>query len=759
MSEQRFGIFGKDVTRYIPPELRPFAKFAHEMNPVVGFQRAGQALKEGDYGDAALETGILAAAPVAYFGKTLIKPSVTAGIDALKEMFLLGAADEVAKKAPVKKGVSRRDVLAGMGAAVLAPPVAKGIGDLIPATGAAKVAKVGLKGPIGSAAAKANKLRDLYFGTEKALKGKGNPVDQLEQALKQGEEMDAVTLSMNKELSDIVKGKNYDDFMKLKDEELIALGEIQQDITHVMRTGSTPKDVIYSGAPLRDKNVSEAISKAIDDRGLRGKVTDLSRARMFESLAAKREARKRAGFIGEGAIDLPSSIVPKMFPSEKIIKNMVPTGPKSPSLFPTEAKKGRQLLIVSCGSDKCPDVGNMKALDRYLGPVFSSIRKAGVPPNVDVAILSAKHGLIRSDTPIKKYDQLMTDEVRDKFFNNPEEMGKILNTMQGYDNVVVQGGENYRQVIAKAAGDLPYKEFRGGIGEQRSQVGKYLAEEGRRGYFRAEEGFKKPKDTANLFHFTLSKSNKPIEEFSMDVLEKTRKKSGEDLDMFYTTGDDNVDLLGLHVGSPSEASGRGSNLSQVYRQRLEYAKKKFPEKIETKTIRDGEQTVSKVKGDPYDDFEGLEGGTTYGLEVDVSKPFLKPNSDDGVWSEGELSVFVQNKKNRDKLNKVEVEKGIHSKEYEEVNSQEIAKIRQDLAKEGYTNIPYVYGGGFSPEKVRGDNIKQILLIDRPNKEKIILSQTDGKPMAKGGIAGLSDVARDMFKGPKGIGTYESFMVG
>ena len=31
--------------------------------------------------------------------------------------------------------------------------------------------------------------------------------------------------------------------------------------------------------------------------------------------------------------------------------------------------------------------------------------------------------------------------------------------------------------------------------------------------------------------------------------------------------------------------------------------------------------------------------------------------------------------------------------------------------------------------------------------------------AKGGIAGLSDQARDMFKGPKGIGAYESFMVG
>ena len=31
--------------------------------------------------------------------------------------------------------------------------------------------------------------------------------------------------------------------------------------------------------------------------------------------------------------------------------------------------------------------------------------------------------------------------------------------------------------------------------------------------------------------------------------------------------------------------------------------------------------------------------------------------------------------------------------------------------------------------------------------------------ADGGVAGLSDQARDMFKGPKGIGSYESFMVG
>jgi len=92
--------------------------------------------------------------------------------------------------------------------------------------------------------------------------------------------------------------------------------------------------------------------------------------------------------------------------------------------------------------------------------------------------LSAKHGLIRADAPIEKYDQMMTKERITDFTNNPEEMGKIFNTMQGYDNVVVQGGDKYKAVIKAAAGDLPYKEIPGGrgIGDQRSSVAKFLTE-------------------------------------------------------------------------------------------------------------------------------------------------------------------------------------------------------------------------------------------------------------------------------------------
>ena len=54
------------------------------------------------------------------------------------------------------------------------------------------------------------------------------------------------------------------------------------------------------------------------------------------------------------------------------------------SLFDPAKKAGRKLVIVSCSQKKCPDVGNMKAFDRYMGSVFQSLKKQGVPEDVDV---------------------------------------------------------------------------------------------------------------------------------------------------------------------------------------------------------------------------------------------------------------------------------------------------------------------------------------------------------------------------------------
>jgi hypothetical protein len=148
------------------------------------------------------------------------------------------------------------------------------------------------------------------------------------------------------------------------------------------------------------------------------------------------------------------------------------------SLFDPAKKAGRKLVIVSCSQKKCPDVGNMKAFDRYMGSVFQSLKKQGVPEDVDVAILSAKHGLISRDTPIKNYDLKMSSEIGQKFKSDPTQMNRIINTMTGYDDVIVQGGPLYKDVIRAAAGkgDINLTEVPpgGGIGTQRSDLVKLI---------------------------------------------------------------------------------------------------------------------------------------------------------------------------------------------------------------------------------------------------------------------------------------------
>jgi hypothetical protein len=148
------------------------------------------------------------------------------------------------------------------------------------------------------------------------------------------------------------------------------------------------------------------------------------------------------------------------------------------SLFNPKTKAGRKLVIVSCSQKKCPDVGNMEAFDRYTGSVFQSLKKQGVPADVDIAILSAKHGLISRNTPIKNYDLKMTAEIGEKFKNDPMQMNRIINTMTGYDDVIVQGSSLYKDVIRAAAGkaDINLTEVPpgGGIGTQRSDLVKLI---------------------------------------------------------------------------------------------------------------------------------------------------------------------------------------------------------------------------------------------------------------------------------------------
>ncbi len=73
----------------------------------------------------------------------------------------------------------------------------------------------------------------------------------------------------------------------------------------------------------------------------------------------------------------------------------------------------RSLLIISCSKTKDKTPGVLPALMRYKGPFYPTLHKAiredRLPKTLDILIISAKYGLLTSDTPIQGYEQKMDD--------------------------------------------------------------------------------------------------------------------------------------------------------------------------------------------------------------------------------------------------------------------------------------------------------------------------------------------------------------
>ena len=578
--------------------------------------------------------------------------------------------------APTAGGVdlSKRDFLTKAGtaavAAATAPSILREAGDIISTPGVARVGKTAVSSSavVARSRALASELSDfmiesLFKKTKKAQK-------------LSTKELDAKTAEYNKTLSDLLKGKDYDALIKLSKNDLADLYNQKNFSAHK-----------GAGDPLRSKEYGPLLDRVFKDKGIgldsQGNYKKLLRnegdppqpnlLKGDNDLMTTFEKRDKRVLPSENLINLAptkKNIIPEMFPSG--------TTAKTTSLFPTEAKKGRQLLIVSCGDKKCPDVGNMKALDRYLGPIFTSIRKAGVPENVDVAILSAKHGLIRADAPIENYNQLMTkDKVKD-FLSNPNEMSKIAETMQGYDNVLVQGGDNYKNVIKSAAGDIPFTEVpKGrGIGDQRSFVAQFLKDQDKIIKKGDLLGGDKPQ---RFYHGTRS----DFKEFNPEAE--------------FTFVADDPETAAYYAGAPESTRDLsidlGSNIRPVYLKDVNFFDVDNPKHLKQLS-----------ESDWY---------SQYGKSLD--------------------DTFFDHSEDRSFLDLVE------AGDYGTIEDSGLVDWIKSQGFDGFTT--YEQEG----KNYAVFNTKNIV----PGVEK----------KAKGGIAGLSDIARDMFKGPKGIGTYESFMVG
>ena len=413
----------------------------------------------------------------------------------------------------------------------------------------------------------------------------------------------------------------------------------------------------------------------------------------------------------------------------------------SGSLFAPQSKKGRQLLVLSCSSTKCPDVGDMKAVDRYLGPVFQSLKKQGVPDNVDVAILSAKHGLIRADTKIKDYDQLMDTNRANEFKQDASQMDRIKNTLDGYDKVVVQGGKNYKDVIRAASGDANVTEIPGGrgIGDQRKSVKSALA---------------------------FSKIDTPVYHFSRNTDPGFTKFDQSKLSFFD---------LGPHVGStPRAAQDRFIDETFGVGTRLQIRKKaadmgKSKEEAFEEMIKSGELKIPEVSGNVgYKQFgvpipRRTKGGSIP-LKADLSKPFLNPDTGK-PFSESQLMDYQAE------------QYSIHKGEYvsasdilgedPKVDIQDVKQFMRahsrGLAELGFTHIPYenaVEGVG---------DLSYVMLVDRPKGSTKVLQSPFAKKdpaaaddpdimKAEGGVVSMKDRAVNMTRKPQGIEPFIKFVV-
>ena len=115
----------------------------------------------------------------------------------------------------------------------------------------------------------------------------------------------------------------------------------------------------------------------------------------------------------------------------------------------------KSLLIISCSGKKDKASGKLPALMRYKGPFYPTLHKAirenRLPKYLDILIISAKHGLLKSEDLIEDYDQEMdvprANELRphiqadlkaflsgkdyDQLFNG---LWKVYNkTLEGFD--------------------------------------------------------------------------------------------------------------------------------------------------------------------------------------------------------------------------------------------------------------------------------------------------------------------------------------
>jgi len=139
------------------------------------------------------------------------------------------------------------------------------------------------------------------------------------------------------------------------------------------------------------------------------------------------------------------------------------------------------LLVQSCSARKQYFEQPVPALELYDGYFYRIIKNSAQyqtgTPDVDIRIISAKHGILRPDEPIGYYEQQMDTEraqqLRDSIVPALQEV-----VQEGeYDRVVINLGKQYQKAVEGFAEsiDVPVTQIDGdGIGEKGHILKRFL---------------------------------------------------------------------------------------------------------------------------------------------------------------------------------------------------------------------------------------------------------------------------------------------
>lgn len=123
----------------------------------------------------------------------------------------------------------------------------------------------------------------------------------------------------------------------------------------------------------------------------------------------------------------------------------------------------------------------ISAMDRYNGPYYRILREymsnGGSNHNLDILIVSAKYGLIKSSSKIEHYDQIMTEKRAREINNQIVESLNEYFLANRYSEVFINLGKPYRSAVEGFK--LPYNETEiiyaeGRIGERLSSMKEWL---------------------------------------------------------------------------------------------------------------------------------------------------------------------------------------------------------------------------------------------------------------------------------------------